>query len=337
VPKKVADNPLTQSEFDVTVVTHCDSNYLSRALSLISSLQSHGFMGRIVVFTHDEQAREKLSALAIINLQIYMITDLESQFPEIVEAKNNRPTIEYYYCITPFLLKYIQINFPGSLSVYLDADLYFFLPLSDVLAGFDMSVIAITPHRFTEANSNLEKYGLFNVGLVCFGTGYAPTNVLDWWANRCLESTSQELSKGVYGDQKYLDSFVEISPGIKILDDSGFNAAPWNLRDSGISEGRVWVESGSERSNLVFFHFSGLKRFRLLKLLGFMPFRHKPSRKTKDLIYGPYLESLKQSELKLGVSSVDTAVLPNLVNIINYIRYRDFMLKIAPSKNLLSQ
>ena len=242
-------------QLELTVVTHCDSNYLSRALSLVQSLQSNGFTGQIVVFTHDESACDKLSALSIVNLNVKMISELEEFFPEIIAARGNRKRIEFYYCITPFLLKYIQAKYPDTLSVYLDADLYFFLSLKEALAGIDSSVIAITPHRFTKANSHLEKYGLYNVGLVCFGTAHAATKVLDWWANRCLESTSQELSHGVYGDQKYLDRFEEISPEVKILSNSGINAAPWNLNDSGSTGGRVWVDSGSGKSDLIFFHF----------------------------------------------------------------------------------
>jgi len=337
VPERVADNLFNHYESDVTVVTHCDSNYLSRAVSLILSLQRNGFMGRIVVFTHDVQAYEKISGLSIRNLKIFLITELELQFPEIVEAKSNRPTIEYYYCITPFLLKYIQVFYPGRLSIYLDADLYFFQPISDVVAGMNESTIAITPHRFTDKNRNLEKYGLFNVGLVCFGNGDMANKVLDWWANRCLESTSQELSKGIYGDQKYLDRFQEINPEVIILQDSGINAAPWNLNDSGSFDGRVWVESESGKSDLIFFHFSGLKRFRLLKLLGCMPFRHRPSRKTKELIYRPYLRSLHQIEIKLGIPSLDSTKFPKLLNIINYIRFRDFIVEVFPSKNLRQQ
>ena len=332
--ERVNINPTFSSDFDMTVVTHCDSNYLSRVLSLIESLRNHGFTGCIVVFTHDEQAYEKLLALPIVNLQIYMITDLETQFPEVIHARNNRPIIEYYYCITPFLLKYIQVKFPQSLSIYLDADLYFFQPISNVVAQIDKSEIAVTPHRFSKANSHLEKYGLHNVGLVCFGTGEAAAKVLDWWADRCLESTSQVLSEGVYGDQKYLDRFQEISQGVKILDDPGINAAPWNLNASGRTNGRVWVNSGSGRSDLIFFHFSGLKRFRLFKLLGFMPFRHRPSRQTKALIYGPYLKSLRESELKLGISSLDSTNFPNPLNFINYLRYKDFILEILLRKNL---
>jgi hypothetical protein len=337
VSEKIVSIPVPYSEPKVTVVTHCDSNYLSRVLSLILSLQNNGFTEQIVVFTHDEQSFEKLSALSISNLQTHMISDLEEQFPELIAARNNRPIIEFYYCITPFLLKYIQVNFRSTLSVYLDADLYFFQPIREVLAGMDKSVIAITPHRFTNANSNLEKYGLFNVGLVCFGTGDAAAKVLEWWTNRCLESTSQELSNGVYGDQKYLDRFEEISPGVKILNDPGINAAPWNLNASGSSDGRVWVDSGSGKSDLIFFHFSGLKRFRFLKLLGFMPFRHRPSKSTKALIYYPYLISLHQSELKLGISSYDSTEMPSLLNSINYLRYGDFILKHLPRKNLRHQ
>lgn len=333
MPKRIVSTRVSDSELGMTVVTHCDSNYLSRALCLILSLQNNGFTGQIVIFAHDEKAREKLSALSIVNIQIYMIADLEAQFPELVEARNNRPIIEYYYCVTPFLLKYIQVNCPGTLSVYLDADLYFFRPIRNVLAGMDNSVIAITPHRFTKANRDLEKYGLYNVGLVCFGTSVGAAQVLEWWARRCLESTSQDLSHGIYGDQKYLDRFEELSSDVKILRDPGVNAAPWNLNASGSSDRGVWVDSGSGKSDLIFFHFSGLKRFRFFILLGLMPFRHRPSRNTKALIYKPYLNNLHQSDLKLGTPALDSTKLPSPLNIINYLRYRDFIPKLVLRKN----
>lgn len=333
--ERVAVNYRYGLDIDTVVVTHCDSSYLSRALCLIDSLQENGFQGPIVVFTHDQLSWQKLTLLKLKNTHIKMISILELAYPELVHARMNRSGIEYYYAITPFLLKYIQKEFHGRHSVYLDSDLYFFGPLQDVINSLGDSIIAITPHRFNQKNRYLEKYGKYNVGLVSFTAGSVPLKILDWWANQCLASTSQDISKGVYGDQKYLDEFVKMEPRVKVLTNPGYNAAPWNLSDSVRFENRIWIESGDERGELNFFHFSGLKRFRFLVLLGFMPFHQKPSAATKKLIYTPYLKCLRRSELLLGFISRDSALRPNLRNFINYIRYRDFMITFLPHKNSL--
>ncbi len=333
--ERVAVDNRDNLEIDTVVVTHCDSNYLSRALCLVNSLQRNGFQGPIVVFTHDQVSWQKLTLLNLTNTHIEMISILELEYPELHHARINRSVIEYYYAITPFLLKYIQKEFQGRHSVYLDSDLFFFEPLQDVVESLDDSIIAITPHRFNQVNRHLEKYGKYNVGLVSFTASSAAIKILDWWANQCLASTSQDISNGVYGDQKYLDKFVEMEPGVKVLANPGYNAAPWNLDNSVKSENQIWIESGEERDRLVFFHFSGLKRFRFLVLLGFMPFHHKPSVATKKLIYIPYLKCLRRSELLLRCNSKDSVPMPSLRNLINYIRYWDLIITFLPHKNSL--
>jgi len=81
---------------------------------------------------------------------------------------------------------------------------------------------------------------------------------------------------------------------------------------------------GARKSKLVFFHFSGLKRLPFISLLGFMPYRVKPSRNLKKFVFLPYIDSLKESEFQLEINKGFYTGPIGLRNWINSFRYFDF-------------
>lgn len=325
VVRSLAFHQSTSSLNDFTIVTHCDVNYLPRALTLFKSLKTEQYSGTFVIFVHDQESYEKLALLNLESMIVYKIDVLEGEFPELLQAKLNRSNIEFYFCITPFLIKYLQNEFSSKYSIYIDADIFFFAPVIDLVDDLSECDVAITPHRFSSRNKFLEKYGLFNVGLVCFSNEPAAKKILDWWAVKCLESTARELSLHVYGDQKYLDRFIELGGNVRFLSGAGQNAAPWNLVDASLSGNRIVAKSDLDESPLIFFHFSGLKQFPLLTFLGFMPFRTRPTRMIKALIYKPYLISLRESQRQLDLHNLQKLKFPKCIEFINYLRYKDFI------------
>ena len=308
----------------VTVVTHCDRNYLAKAYSLIRSLRDNSYTGVIVVICHDKDSLEKLSRLNLPQVLAYSIFQVEDEFPQLLAARSNRSQHEYFFCVTPFLIKFIMHRFDSSLYVYLDSDLFFFSDFSSALDSNEDYVVAITPHRYKPNYKHLEIYGKYNVGLLSVRQCPDSENIIDWWATQCIKSTSINAANDVYGDQKYLDEFETLIRGVKSLDNLGHNVAPWNFTDVVHMGGDLKIIANLDVSSLVYFHFSGLKRYRYFSLLGFMPFRQKATKQVKKLIYQPYLKSLRESEYKLGMNRSNELKKIRLINLINSLRYSDF-------------
>ena len=317
----------------VTVVTHCDTYYLAKAYSLVRSLRDNFFTGVIVVICHDKDSLDKLSRLNLPNVLPYSIFDVEDQFPQLLVARSNRSQREYFFCVTPFLLKFIMRRFESNLYVYLDSDLFFFSDFISALDTYDDYVVAITPHRFKSNHKHLEIYGKYNVGLLSVRPCPDSQNIIDWWAKQCIKSTSINAVNDVYGDQKYLDEFGTLIRGVKSLDNLGHNVAPWNFTDVAQVDGELKIIANVIISSLVYFHFSGLKRYRYFSLLGFMPFRQKATKQVKTLIYQPYLKSLRESENKLGINRASEQKKIGLVNLIHSLRYSDFTFNPRLKKN----
>jgi hypothetical protein len=317
----------------VTVVTHCDINYVAKAHSLICSLRENNFEGIAVVVCHDQESLKRLTSLKMLGVYLFDISQVEEVFPQLLAARLDRPQIEYYYCVTPFLVKFIMRIFDSDFFVYLDSDMYFFSDFSSSLESNIEYVVAITPHRFRTGNKNLEIYGKYNVGLMSFRKCGDSENIIDWWAKQCLKSTSIDLSEGLCGDQKYLDDFENLIPGVKQLDNPGHNVAPWNFSDVVSQDGEVKVIENSIRYKLVYFHFSGLKRYSFFSVLGFMPFRQKANKRLKKLVYKPYLRSLRESEFLLGLHKVDSSKRMGYLDLIHTLRYFDLTLNPRISNN----
>ena len=317
----------------VTVITHCDRNYLAKAYSLIRSLRDNSYTGVIVVICHDKESLEKLSSLNLPNVLPYSISQVEDEFPQLLTARSNRSQHEYFFCVTPFLIKFIMHRFDSNLYVYLDSDLFFFSDFTSALDSNEDYVVAITPHRYKSNYKHLEIYGKYNVGLLSIRQCPDSENIIDWWAMQCIKSTSVNTTNDVYGDQKYLDEFETLIKGVKSLDNLGHNVAPWNFTDVVQTDGDLKIISNFDARLLVYFHFSGLKRYRYFSLLGFMPFRQRATKQVKTLIYQPYLKSLRESEYKLGINRNNEQKKIGLVNLVHSLRYSDFTLNPRLKKN----
>ena len=317
----------------VTVVTHCDRNYLAKAYSLIRSLRDNSYSGVIVVICHDKDSFEKLSRLNLPQVLTYSIFQVEDEFPQLLAARSNRSLHEYFFCVTPFLIKFVMLRFDSNLYVYLDSDLFFFSDFTSALDSNENYVVAITPHRYKSSYKHLEIYGKYNVGLLSVRPCPDSQNIIDWWAKQCIKSTSINAANDVYGDQKYLDEFETLIRGVKSLDNLGHNVAPWNFTDVVQVDGELKIIANLSISSLVYFHFSGLKRYRYFSLLGFMPFRQKATKQVKTLIYQPYLKSLRESEYKLGINRGSEQKKIGLVNLIHSLRYSDLTFNPRLKKN----
>jgi hypothetical protein len=273
--------------------TYFDNGYLSRALTLFESLRMQGDDSKIIVLALDTQVQEYFDRNPLPNIEVISISVLEVFEPRLPSLKMTRSKMEYYLTCTPLLVKYAleKTSSTQALSIYLDADLYFFANPDNVLADLTGADVGIIEHRYPAHRAEkLAKYGRFNVGWVGFRNTKEGRQVLDWYAEKTIDWCSDIPDSGRYADQGYLDWFPEFE-NVRVLTNSGFNVAPWNTSRHKLTLNNSNVES--DGSPLIFFHFHGVrkvgKRFT-----------------TSQLIYGsPLNKVLRESIYQLYINRLD--------------------------------
>jgi lipopolysaccharide biosynthesis glycosyltransferase len=198
--------------------TYFDKNYLDKGLALYHSLSVHCQPFKLWILCLDDEVYRKLNGMKLPSVTLISIAGFEWEDTKLAEAKKNRSLIEYYFTCTPSLiLKVMETNREIDILTYLDADLYFFSsiePLYKEMVGYS---ILIVEHRFPPHLHHLEKYGIYNVGLLSFRNDRNAMVCLQWWRDRCLEWCYDRLEDGKFADQKYLNDWLERFSLVRVL------------------------------------------------------------------------------------------------------------------------
>jgi|LakMenEpi03Aug12_release.lakeMendotaPanAssembly.Ray.scaffolds.fasta_scaffold211167_3 hypothetical protein len=280
-------------------------SYLPRGMALIESLRDQGDLSEISVLCLDDETFEFLTLQASnLNLALVTLAELVSEYPQLEDAKRDRSLIEFYFTCSPFVIKHSQRSKPKyHLSIYLDADLYFFGSPLDVIREVGAFSVAIIEHKYPWPLRILErKYGTYNVGLLAFRNDTDGNTTLDWWAEQCLNWCHDYSEDGKYADQGYLNQFPAISRNLKVLTNKGFNLAPWNTLSNPLEvvNSELWI--GLDKLN--FFHFHNLKEIGNYWISSQVNYLSPLSRKVFSTIYNPYIERLERIKQKLRQGTI---------------------------------
>lgn len=279
--------------------TYCDHRYLPRAVAMIESLRAVGSIDDVWVYCLTVQCLQALQALDLPGVRAVSLETLEAAYPQLLQIKPSRSTIEYYYTCSPLVIEHVFITDPAvNVVTYLDSDLWFFANPQPIFDHIGAAPVAITPHNFPPRLRQYERFGVFNVGWVSFRRGGQGSACLAWWRDRCLEWCYGYIDEGRFGDQGYLSSFAEVAPDTKVITMKGCNAAPWNIENYTVSlrNGQPFLDD----EQLIVFHFHGVKR-----ALG--PFYFDNHRQygaphnaiIRNGIYRPYVAVLVEAEVRV--------------------------------------
>jgi len=306
-------------------VTHCDGNYITRVISLEESLRKNGDFRTLYIIAHDQATRVQIESLNLKFSRVIELSELEQQYPELRVAKMNRSRVEYIFCLSPFVVSYAHFISGSSMVTYLDADLYFFKSPEFAMEGFSENAnVSIIEHSFHPKFLHLSEYGTFNVGWMSFRMQKHGNSTLDWWKSACIESTSTLVSEKVYADQKYLNEFSSQFNETQVNVKLGLNVAPWNIENY-LQKNTSEMEAFS---NLVFFHFSGLRMYGRFVILGLSGYSFTPSRQFKRKVYKPYVKSLYEAGKNLNLNPQFDSRKYKLREILKIILHRDFILNL---------
>ena len=244
--------------------TYFDANYLSRGVALIRSLILHETCPwTLYVVCLDEITRVVLEKLAFKEVRCIALHQLEKGDKALLNAKSNRSTTEYYWTLTPTILQRIFEWMPNIESLtYLDSDLFFFSTPQPIFDEFGNYSVLIHEHRFPQRLKPMEaQSGKYNVGLLCFRNDPKGRRVINWWRDKCNEWCYARVEAGKYGDQAYLNTWIDDFEGVGALQHLGAGLAPWNYEQYSIVPSPFGSKEPASVNRLpvLFFHFHGFQ------------------------------------------------------------------------------
>jgi hypothetical protein len=129
---------------------------------------------------------------------------------------------------------------------------------------FDNNNILLTPHilnpipldnKLPQENTFLN-FGIYNLGFLGLKNTKAEVKkLLDWWEERTFTLGYDNVEKGLFVDQLWMNFAPIFFEKVKILKESGYNVAPWNLHERDIIK-KDNIYCMKDGSPLYFFHFS---------------------------------------------------------------------------------
>lgn len=155
--------------------------------------------------------------------------------------------------------RYLFKSYPNEEQfVYLDPDCYVYADFTELKQKLKEKPIVLCPHLLQPGNIDMElsstAHGVYNLGFLAVNRSMEAQHFIDWWADRLYLFCYDDIKKGIFTDQKWID----LAPcffDVEIFKHRGYDFAPWSLLDCGMTNenGEFKVKGDSIR----FIHFSG--------------------------------------------------------------------------------
>jgi glycosyltransferase involved in cell wall biosynthesis len=165
-----------------------------------------------------------------------------------------------------FALQRLLARKDCDIVLYFDPDIVVLHSLAALLGCFEHSAVVLTPH-LTEPESNQVaiqdnelsalRHGVYNLGFLGVRACAEGRRFADWWANRLEHFCYDDIPRGIFTDQRWVDLAPAYFDTLKILRDPGYNVCTWNLTHRRIA-GSVPDGLTVNGQPLYFYHFSGL-------------------------------------------------------------------------------
>jgi lipopolysaccharide biosynthesis glycosyltransferase len=163
-------------------------------------------------------------------------------------------------------LKLLQEKFAEERVIYLDPDIVVFHSLAPIAEMLRDHSIVLTPHcsnaehevRAIVVNeiSSLA-HGVYNLGFLAVASDSEGRRLADWWSHRLYHFCHDDIPRGLFTDQRWMDLVPTQFDGVKILRDAAYNVASWNVTQRHVS-GSVPDELLCDGRPLCFYHYSGM-------------------------------------------------------------------------------
>lgn len=269
---------------NINICTYFDKNYLTKFLACKSSINNFEKNVKFYCLCLDDFSIDYLSNKNFSNLKIISLNEIETYFPELKIAKNNRDLIEFYFTLSPFLPLYILQKFKIENINYIDCDLFFFDTPKKIFNLLGDKSIMIVEHGIKD-----ERFGKYNVGWLTFRNDRNALKCLNDWSKNCINWCYDYVDGERYADQKYLDKWPNNYDGVIVLP-SKYCVGPWNLntKDISLKNDKLYISN----NELIFYHFHALSIYKNLYSTGLSIYNKRLPNRYVNLLYKKYLTQL---------------------------------------------
>lgn len=251
------------AQSDQTFCTIISSNYMHYALTLYTSLLKFNPTISLNILTTDNVAMLEKWTSKFPHLNIYGVSDTceEGIGKELYDKYYQSHISEFRWSMKSVFMKFLMEQKKYKKVIWADADLFFVGDYQFLFDELNEYNVLLTPHWRNSNPSKEQKNfellfvtGLYNAGF--FAANQNAIAVLDWWANASLYKCEENVNKGAYYDQSYLNLIPIYFDKVKVLKHRGCNIADWNKEECQ----RTIDEQGNVLINhkwpIVFIHFT---------------------------------------------------------------------------------
>lgn len=155
--------------------------------------------------------------------------------------------------------RYLYKSFPlEEQFIYLDPDIYVYSDFVELRELLETRPIILCPHLLDSGNIDMElsstAHGVYNLGFLAVNRSNEAKKFIDWWAERLYLFCYDDISNGIFTDQKWID----LAPcffDVEIFKHRGYDFAPWSLLNSEMN--RIGESIYVKEDLLRFIHYSG--------------------------------------------------------------------------------
>lgn len=279
------------------------NNYFAQALFLFESIRKvYGYDVDCYLVVVDKSCKELNYSNK--NFNVIFAENLGIENFNYYALKYN--VIEFNTFVKPFAFLYFFNQYKKV--IYLDPDIGVFSKLLKVDEGLEVKDVVLTPHKITlnsipdDNDLNIRKGGFFNLGFIAARNTKNSIEIINYWANDLKENCYSEIANHKFTDQKSMSNlFYYFYNYIYVLNDPGYNYAPWNFCERDILKcgENIYccLKGNEEKHDLAFFHFSGFKVTE--EFDGeFFTLKHQDFNICKDSFLFSFLTNYRESMLK---------------------------------------
>lgn len=283
-----------------------DINYTVKGIAMLLSLRECSPEARIYVLALDDKTAECIGKYDISGICLIKYED----FIHHLKIRNNMTYTEFCWSCSANLLQYVFDYYQEEYCTYIDADMIFYSNpscLIDEMIKKNKSV-QIIEHRFTMdqyGKDCMKKFGRFCVEFNTFHNDEEGMKVLKDWINQVDYCCSETAMNNVFGDQKYLDKWIEKFECVSICENELAGIAPWNIDQYRLvkMEQNIPVikrKKSGTMGKIIFYHFHGIEEVEDGKVnIAVYRIHWKVDGKLVEWVYKTYIERLKIIQITL--------------------------------------
>ncbi|QJB31684.1 glycosyl transferase [Chitinophaga oryzae] len=280
-----------------------NSLYLTRGLAMYESLEQQCPDFHLYIFAFDDLCQQTLTALRLPKATVISLAEFEDE--RLLTIKPTRTPGEYCWTCTPATIEYCLERYRLPSCTYIDADLLFFDDPAILIKEMGNKSVLITDHRYTPVYDQTALSGRYCVQFMFFRNDENGRRVLTDWKESCFAWCYKRFEDGKFGDQKYLDYWMDRFEGVHELQHLGGGVAPWNIQQYTFSQQGQHI-TGTEiatgkQFGLVFYHYQDYKYcYPKGCFLGQYPITDEQLK----IIYKPYIHALAKADRQLKAAGL---------------------------------